>query len=295
MQRHLPPNVLRGVALVLTATLLFAGMDTVGKHLMTKFNVPLVGTVRYVLNLIFLVLLVAPSQGAKLWHTQRTTLVYVRGLSLVASTFFAGLALQRMPLGETVAIFYLQGFGVMLAAGYALGERVGKVGWAAAAIGFLGVIFIARPGSALAPLGVVFALICATLSVVYVLLSRKLAATESTMAMLFHTGIAGTLVFGVMLLLQWQSFTYSRSDVVMLAFMGAASLGGHFLFTAAYRFAPASALAPFNYFHIAFATLLGWLVYKHVPDAFALLGIAMIAFSGAGIALYTHRTKAKGV
>ncbi len=268
-------------------------MDTAGKYLMTKFNVPLVATVRYGLHLIFLTALMAPRHGQALWKTNRTGLVVLRGVSLSVATLFSGLALQLMPVGETVAIFYLQGFGVMLAAGYFLGERVSIVGWIAACVGFAGVVLIARPGSDLAPLGVVFALICASVSVVYVLLSRLLSTTESTMSMLFYVALAGTFVFGTLLLFHWQSYVYSWFDIALLVFMGAAALSAHFLFTAAYRYAPASMLAPFNYFHIALAVIMSWLVYNHVPDGFALLGMAMIAAAGAAIAVHSHVTKAK--
>lgn len=285
------PSALRGVLLVLAAVLVFACMDTAGKYLMTKFSVSLVAAVRYGLNLVFLVMLMAPRHGRELWKTQRTGLVLLRGSSLAAATFFAGLALQRMPVGETVAILYLQGFGIMLAAGFFLGERVSPAGWIAAVAGFAGVLLIARPGGALAPLGVAFALTCAAVSVVYILLSRSLAMTESTMALLFHVAITGTVLFGVLLLFNWQTFSYTPLDILLLVFMGAASLAGHFLLTSAYRFAPASMLAPFNYFHIAFAVILSWLVYNHVPDGWALTGMAMIAISGAAIAIHTHLSK----
>jgi drug/metabolite transporter (DMT)-like permease len=82
--------------------------------------------------------------------------------------------------------------------------------------------------------------------------------------------------------------------VALLLFIGAASLGGHFLLTAAYRFAPASILAPFNYFHIAFAVLFGWIIYGHIPDALSFTGMAMIAVSGAAIALHTHFARTHG-
>jgi drug/metabolite transporter (DMT)-like permease len=284
---------LKGILLVLAAVLLFASMDAAGKHLVTKFNVPLIVTIRYAINLALLAVVLAPRHGAGLWQTKRTGLVVVRGLSLAAASLFAGLALQRMPVGETVAILYLQGFGVMIAAGYFLRERISVLGWIAAAVGFAGVLLIARPGGALAPMGVMFALICAAVSVVYILLSRLLAASESTMALLFHVALTGTIVFGLILPFNWQSFVFSRQDVLLLGFLGAAGTAGHFLLTSAYRFAPASMLAPFNYFHIAFAVLFGWLFYAHVPDATALGGMAMIALAGAAIALHTHLTSRK--
>ncbi len=290
---HINQNTLRGIMLVLFAALLFACMDTAGKYLMTKFSVPLVAAVRYSLNLVFLVTLLTPRHGRGVWKTQRTGLVMVRGASLAVATFFSGLALQRMPVGEAVSIFYLQTFGVLLASGYFLKERVSLIGWIAAFAGFAGVLMIARPGGDLAPLGVLFALICAAVSVIYVFLSRKLSTSESTMAMLFHVAVAGIILFGIMLAFNWPTFSFTALDILLLVFIGAASLAAHFLFTAAYRFAPASILAPFSYFHIALAVLMGWLVYHHVPDVWAFVGMAMIAGSGAAIAIHSHLTKSK--
>jgi drug/metabolite transporter (DMT)-like permease len=52
-------------------------------------------------------------------------------------------------------------------------------------------------------------------------------------------------------------------------------------------------LMPFLYTQIAFATLAGWLVFKHVPEALAWLGIAVIAASGVGNALLSAHEVAK--
>ncbi len=290
----LSPSALRGILLVVAATVLFALMDTAGKYLMTKYNVPFVATVRFAINLLLLVGLATPRHGARLWQTHRTGLVLLRAGSLSVASLFAGLALQRMPVGETVAILYLQGFGVMLVAGWLLKEKVSAVGWLCAMVGFAGVVLIARPGGALVFDGVVYAVIAAAVSIIYILLSRALAPTESTMAMLFYVALFGAVMFGIMLAFNWKAFSLLPLDILLLAFLGTGSLLAHFLFTQAYRFAPASILAPFSYFHIAFAVITSWLVYQHVPDLLAFTGMAMIAVSGAAIAIYTHVNKSKG-
>ncbi len=292
MTRHSP---LRGILLVLAAVTLFACMDTAGKYLMTKFNVPLVAGIRYGLNLVILSALMLPRHGTALWATKRTALVITRGLALSVATLLMGFALRLIPVGEAVAIIYLQGFGVMIAAGYLLKEHISITGWIAATVGFAGVVLIARPGGALDPLGVILALGCSAVSVLYILLSRVLARTETTMSMLFHVAAWGLLVFVGLIPFQWRSYDYAAKDVALLGFMGSASLLAHYLLTSAYRFAPASLLAPFNYFHIALAVLMSWLVYDHVPDHIALLGMAMIALSGATIAVHTHLNKDNGV
>ena len=109
-------------------------------------------------------------------------------------------------------------------------------------------ILIARPGAALDPTGVLFAIICAMVSVTYILLSRVLATTESTMAMLFHVAVAGIILFGIMLMFDWPDFAYSWLDIILLVYVGATALLAHFLLTSAYRFAPASAAGAFQLF-----------------------------------------------
>jgi drug/metabolite transporter (DMT)-like permease len=276
----LPPAVWRGVLYIALAVLVFAAMDTVGKYLMTRYNVPLVAAVRYIVNLALLAAIFAPTKGYGLVTTHRTGLVVVRALSLAVASLFAGLALQRMPVGETIAIIYLQPFGVMIAASLFLGERVGRAGWLATALGFLGVLLIARPGSGLDPWGVLFAVSAAAVSVTYHILSRLLATTETTEAMLFVTAIAGTLVFGVML--PWSLYGPPPEvlDYLLLAAMGVLATLGHFLFTSAYRHAPASVLAPVNYLHLLWAGLLGVIVFGHVPGAPAIAGMGLIALAG---------------
>ena len=64
---------------------------------------------------------------------------------------------------------------------------------------------------------------------------------------------------------------------------------GHFLFILAFRHAPASALTPFTYMQLVWATLLGWLVYGDFPDALTLAGMAVIAGSGLLITLHERR------
>jgi drug/metabolite transporter (DMT)-like permease len=286
-----PAQTWRGALLILTAVLIFACMDTVGKHLMTRFNVPLVATARYGVNLMLLLILAGPSKGTSLWKSKQTALVVLRGISLAFSSLFAGLALRQMPVGETVAILYLAPIIVVLLAGRFLGERVGLPAWLAAAAGFAGVIMIARPGSGLSTLGVFFALLGASTSVVYVMLSRSLAKTETTLAMLFHAAVSGFILFGCMMPWYWIGPIFEPLDYALLFFMGAASLAGHYLFTAAYREAPASLLAPVNYFHIGWAVLLGWLAFNHVPDFWAFLGMITIALAGVAVAIQMHFAK----
>jgi drug/metabolite transporter (DMT)-like permease len=105
---------------------------------------------------------------------------------------------------------------------------------------------------------------------------------------MFWSALAGTVVFGATLPWSLRGPLPGLADLTLFVAIGVMALIGHFLFTAAYRHAPASALAPVTYLHLAWAGLLGWLVFGHVPDHWTLFGMALIAGAGAASALQAH-------
>ena len=288
---HRPTRALVGVALVVGATGLFALSDVIAKVVMTDHPVAVVQAGRYLVNVLLLAILLAPRHGHALWQTQRTGWVTARALLLAAASLTMGLALQRMPVGETVAIIYLAPFLVMLAAGPLLGETVGRASWIGAILAFCGVLLVVRPGTGLDPLGVTFALMNAVFGVGYHLLTRVLTRTERMMAMLFHVAVTGFVVFAILALPALPGLALSLTDLALIAALGVLATLGHFLFTAAYREAPASLLAPVNYLHIVWATFLGWGVFAHVPDGMTLAGITLVLVAGTAAALLVGRDR----
>lgn len=285
-ERHQP---LRGSLYLVVAVLMFACMDTATKVLAQRYPVPLIVAVRYVVNLLLMIVVLAPRQGRALLVTRRTGWVLARSACLVVASLMMGLALKRMPVAETTAILFVAPVAVVFVSGLALGERTGVIGWLGALGGFAGVLLIARPGSGLEPLGVLFALATATVNVAYQLLSRLLAASERTLALLFNAVLMGSVVYG--LAAPWFVSGEPPSAVQMALFLSLGVLGGigHFLYTAAYRHASAATLAPMNYVQLVWAGLLGWLTFGHLPDRVALLGMTIIAAAGVAVALSNRR------
>jgi len=288
-----PPHPVRGALLCVASLLLFACMDTTTKYLTGHFEVPAIVAARYLGNLLLMTALLGPSHGRRLVTTRRTGLVIVRALCLAAASLLVGLALQSMPVAETTAITFLAPILVVVAAGPLLGERIGWIGWIAALLGFAGVLLIARPGGGLSAAGVAFALCAVLAGLGYQLLSRVLAATEQTAAMLFYTALAGSILFGTALPWFVGGTAPTPFEMLLLASLGVYGGLGHFLFTAAFRDAPASLLAPLNYLQLIWAGLLGWVAFGHVPDRLTLTGMAVIAASGVLVALKTGRPPPK--
>ncbi|MFL6759376.1 DMT family transporter [Sphingomonas sp.] len=284
-----PPVVVlhpvRGILLFGGGVLVLACMDTTTKYLAATYDVPLIVGVRYVVNLLLMVAILAPTQRARLLQTKRTGLVIVRGACLALASIFMGFAFQRMPVAESTSIVFLAPSIVLLLARPALGERIGALGWLAAVAGFGGVVLVAHPGSGLEPLGIACAGGAALVTAVYQLLSRVLASTERTMALLFYTALVGAIAFGLAAPWFWDGRVPHPIDLLLFLSLGVYSGVGHYLFTAAHRFAPASTLAPIGYVQVVWAGLLGWLVFGHVPAVLSIVGMVIIIASGALTAL----------
>jgi drug/metabolite transporter (DMT)-like permease len=278
-------HTLRGIALLMCGVFLFACMDTTTKYLAARYPAPMVVALRYIVQCLLMVMLLLPVQGRRLLQTRRTGLVLVRACCLSVASLCLTLALQRMPVAETSAILFLYPMLVVLMAGPLLQERVGALGGLAAMAGFVGVLLIARPGSGLDAVGVVLALCAATTNAIYQLLSRVLASTEQTTTLLFYTALVGALGYGAALPWFWMGELPPPMHLILFCSTGLLAGVGHFLFTAAHRHAPASALAPMQYAQLIWASLLGWLVFNHVPDGLAIIGMTIVAVSGACVAL----------
>lgn len=279
-----PSRVFKGILLAAVGLLLFACMDASTKYLTAHYNVPFVVAMRYIIHCALMLVILAPRYSGQLLQTQRRGLVLTRAFALITASLFIGLALQRMPLPETTAITFMAPLLVVLLASPALGEKIGPVGWVAALAGFIGVLLIARPGSGLDGWGIVFALFTAGANAAYQLLSRVLARTERTIALLFYTALVGSVVFGLALPWFWESRLPSQLEIALFLGMGLAGGLGHYFFTMAYRYANASTLAPIIYLQLFWAGCLGWSVFGYAPDSLSLLGMGIIAGSGLLIA-----------
>lgn len=278
-------NAWSGVALFMLGLLLIACMDTATKYLVAHYPAPVVLALRYIVQCMLMVLLLSPSQGGRLVRTRRPGLVLVRASCLAVASLCVTLALLRMPVAETTAIVFMYPTLVVLMAGAVLREQVGGFEWVAAIAGFAGVLLIARPGGGLDAVGVVLALCGALANALYQVLSRVLARTEETMALMFYATLVGATGYGALLPWFWLGELPPAMHLILFLGTGLAGGIGHFLVTAAHRHAPASALAPMQYAQLIWASLLGLLVFSRVPDKFGILGMIIIAGSGASVAL----------
>ena len=88
------------------------------------------------------------------------------------------------------------------------------------------------------------------------------------------------------------SLPASWLGLILLMLLGSISGYMHLLVVRAFRLAPLSLLAPFQYFEIISATVLGYALFGDFPTASKWLGIAVIVASGLFI-IWRERSKSK--
>jgi drug/metabolite transporter (DMT)-like permease len=208
----------------------------------------------------------------------------LRALTLLVTLalFFAGL--PYVPLSIAVAIVYSETLLVLVLAPLLLKEALRGRDAAAAAIGFAGVLLILRPtgdhANWLGPLLLILSAVFGALSIIQI--KRFKPSDDSSAAVLYFT-LLGTLVSGLSLPFLWRTPTLDA--LAVLALVGVLASTGQLLMTMAYRDANASALAPYNYTSIVWATLFGYVAWGETIGLVSVAGIALVIGSSIAVAL----------
>lgn len=278
---------LAGVLLMLLAMTMIPVMDSFAKLLTERFHTVQIVWGRYFFHLMIFMPIAVLRYGSATFRPAQPGLQILRGGFLLCSTalFFAALAL--MPLADALATVFVYPFVITALSPLVLGEAVGPRRWVAVSIGFLGAMIIVRPGGGVIESGALFALGAGTTYACYVLATRKLAGSAPALVTLTFTGLLGAVVTTALVPLVWVQPTLT--EWCLMIGTGLIAAIGHLLLIMAHERATASSLAPFGYFEIVSATLLGLMIFGDFPDAWTWLGITVVVASGVYIWLRESR------
>lgn len=289
-----------GIALILAMGVCFASLDTTAKYLSQTLAVSLILTARYAVQaVVMLVWLAVHGQrhGVNLFASAHPRFQALRGalLLLTSALLFAGI--RYMPVAEYTAVGMLTPVLVSVLAAVFLHERLTPLRAAMVAGGFAGALIVVRPGSGLFGWVALLPLAMAFVYANYQLLTRRLAALEHPLTTHFYTGAVGTAIMALVLAaLPGQPLAALAAAPAptwgLLLMAGLLGTAGHLFLILAVGMAPLATLMPFTYAQIGFASVTGWLVFGHVPDAWAFVGMAVVAACGAASVWLTLRESA---
>jgi drug/metabolite transporter (DMT)-like permease len=283
------PHAVRGIVLTVLATVCFGCLDTMSKVLVAHYPAPALVWLRYLLQTVVMAAIFLPRMGRGLVRTSAPGLQVLRGFFLIGASVIFVLSLGHMQIAEAAAISFVAPVIVALAGSWLLDEHVHARTWVALAGGFTGVLLIIQPGGAgfswyyLMPLG------CAFCFAGYQLLTRKLAGHDDPITTLFIPGLVSCLVIPAVFPGSAFELPATALHFGMIAAIGILGAVGHFLLIRAHHLAPASLLAPFAYSQLVVVTILGFAVFRQLPDALALAGMGLVAASGLGLVLASRR------
>ncbi len=268
----------RGIVCMLLGVILLCLNDALIKSLTLGYPV---GELLFVRGLFICPWILVLAQRAGGLRSLRVTNVKGqawRGLCVIAGSFLFVTGLRYLPLADAVAIAFTGPLFVTAMAPYALGEKVGWRRRGAVLAGFLGVLIMARPGGEALQWAVLLPLGAALCGGVRDLITRRIARSETTVAMLGVT--TAVVMLAGLATAPWGWAPLRGPDLWVFAASGVVVAGAHYLMIEAFRHAEAALVAPFKYTTMIWAVLFGYLFFGDLPDAWTLAGAAVVVLAG---------------
>jgi drug/metabolite transporter (DMT)-like permease len=233
--------------------------------------------------------------GVRSLHTYRPGRHVIRAAFWCGAFLLSFLSLKFLPLAEAVSLSFLAPIFMTALSVPMLGERVGIHRWSAVIVGFVGVLFMARPNGDFLQLGTLFGIGSALCSAFGALSVRQLSRTETTAAITCYMHVFAALMLAVALPFGWVTPTWPAA--LMIFGIGLLGGTGQYLSTRSLGCAPAAVIAPFNYTQIIWAVILGYAIWGDLPDLSLAIGVALVIASGIYICIremHWRRVATKG-
>ncbi|MGR9172532.1 DMT family transporter [Rhizobium sp. KDH_Rht_773_N] len=297
-------NPLQGMAIMAGAMAILPTMDAIAKYMAT-FEAMSPGQVtfyRFFFQLVCTLPILLAMFGKQALSARRPWMNLLRGALHGAASLLFFVAVKYMPLADVFAIYFVEPFMLTALSALFLGDKVGWRRWLAIVVGFGGAMIVIQPSYEIFGLKALLPVFCAFLFSLYLFLNRAIGEADSPLTMQTMAGIGGTIFMaGAMFVgngLGNADFTPSLPaswlGLVLLLILGTISGYAHMLVVKAFRLAPLSLLAPFQYFEIISATVLGYALFGDFPNVSKWIGIAIIVASGLFI-IWRERLQARSL
>lgn len=273
------------IVLSLIALVLFDVMGLIIKHLSPRFSAVELSSYRNIVGMIPSLLVLWTSanwkKAGRIWKIRQWRLALFRGLVLTCAQICLYMSFGLMNFATASTITYANALFITALAVPLLGEQVGKIRWAAVIIGFIGVVMIVGPGRdtfqlvALLPLlaAVFYALAGVTARMMDDDVPTPLINLYSTVMAAIATIVLATFTTGFSEITQ-------KTDLLWIIGMGAFGGTAVLFLIASFRLTEQSNLAPFSYFGIPIAFVLGWVFFDEAPWSELFPGAALIVMGG---------------
>ncbi|WP_299551717.1 DMT family transporter [uncultured Tateyamaria sp.] len=283
---------LLGILLMLGFCIVAPVGDAVAKVLGQSVPLTQLVLVRFAVQVVILIPIVWAGRrlwrmrGRVFWLTLFRTVLHILGIGAMFT------ALQYLPLADAVAIAFVMPFIMMLLGKYVLNEEVGSRRVWACIVGFSGTLLVVQPSFIQVGWPALLPLFVALNFSVFMLVTRQIAKETDPIGLQAVSGVMAVVIMGPLVyLLQGRNIpgieliTPNSLEWTLLLAIGALGTLAHLLMTWSLRYAPSATLAPMQYLEIPFATVIGFIVFRDLPNGLAAVGICITIGAGLYIVL----------
>lgn len=239
---------------------------------------------RSLIGLVLVVVIGAISGQARRISTARLSGHFWRNLVHFTAQNLWFWALTVIPLAQVFALEFTSPIWVILLSPLLLGERLTLPKLAAAGLGFLGILIVARPDLTNLSPGVLAAAASAVGFATTSILTKRLTRGEAIITILFWLTLFQTAFGMAMAGYDGQIAWPTAQTLPWLLLIGVCGLLAHFSLTSALTLAPASFVIPIDFVRLPLIAVIGAWAYAEPIDPYVLAGGGVI-FLGIWISM----------
>ncbi|MGO2509141.1 MAG: DMT family transporter [Vibrio hibernica] len=283
-------NNLLGAVLILIAVLALTLKDGADKYLILHGYHP-VEMVFFRFTIPFLCMLIFMPKQTKIAILATNNKLVLRSSLFLVCAITSVISLKYIPLNVYIIIAQMGGIAFMLGGAFFFKEQLTLTKIVASILGFIGVVVVMNPTGEdglhviyLLPLVIVFA------NTAYNLVTKTIDARVSFLSIFINTFFILGMVATVCLVAQPQMWkTPSMESIPYFITIPVVTIVSQLCLIKAMKVADASHVAPFFYFQILFACVIGYWLFDEVPTRYSLIGSAFIISAGLLITFMNYR------
>lgn len=266
---------------MLLTGMLFVGVTVAVRYLGTNMNPVQAAFIRYCFGIVLILPLLSRA-GIMSLDRDRLGFHALRGLVHGGGVILWFLAMSRIPISEVTALGFTTPIFVTLGAAVFLSERLKPYRVAAVVLGFIGALLILRPGLRVIDIGALAQLGAAPLFACSYLMAKSATRREASSMIVVLLSVFCTLTLALPALLVWR--TPTLDELLLLGLTALLATSGHYCMTRALEAAEVSAVQPFTFLQLVWATILGLILFDETPDVWIWIGGAVIVGSATWMA-----------
>lgn len=269
-------NTLKAALWMFAAIGSFTSMAVAGRAVSTDLDTFEIMLFRSLTGIILVLIVASMSGTLGQIGRQRFGLHLIRNICHFTGQNLWFFAIASIPLAQVFALEFTTPIWVILLAPLILREKLTGVGLLSALLGFVGVLIVTRPDTAVFSYGLLAAAICAVFFALTAIFTRKLTMTEPITVIMFYLTVTQA-VFGLICAGYDGDITLPEGRVIpLIVLIGFAGLFAHFCLTTALSLAPLNIVMPLDFIRLPTIAVVGMVLFDEPIQMAIFIGAALI-------------------